>query len=227
MEAIYLPELNEEQNEYKLPSDELNHVKVMRLNVGDKLLAINGNGITAVCAIKSITKKEAIVEIMEYFFNQGENNFDISVAIGILDNKERMEFALEKVVELGAVAFYPLITEFTQRKIINVERFVQKAIAATKQCKRSKLIKIFEAQKFSEFINNISIFQTIILADENGEKNIPTNANHICILVGPEGGFSSKEINIIKSLPNTISLNLGNRRLRAETALITAISKFI
>ncbi|MPN46579.1 hypothetical protein SDC9_194170 [bioreactor metagenome] len=107
-----------------------------------------------------------------------------------------------------------------------MERLIAKAISAIKQCKRSRLPKIHLPQTIDSLISNIDTlnYQNIFLADENGVKpqiNIHNSKNSI-IFVGAEGGFSERELNLFPT--KTIKWNLGNRRLRAETAAISMLS---
>ncbi len=224
MEAIYIPELNEFSTNLVIPYEESQHIKALRLKVGDNISVINGKGIIANCNLIDINKNQSSIQVNSVEFNVGETSINISVGIGILDNRDRIEFALEKAVELGVNHFYPLITDFTQRKTINIDRLQQKGIASLKQCKRSVLTEIHKPIKISELVESFNNFDYIILADEFGHKPSSLSAKNVLILVGPEGGFSKNEIEIIKKSANTICWNLGNRRLRAETALISTLA---
>ncbi|MFA6571253.1 MAG: RsmE family RNA methyltransferase, partial [Bacteroidota bacterium] len=177
--------------------------------------------------INEILKNHISISTSTFTQNKGELPFRLGLAIGILENKDRFEFALEKAIELGITDFYPLLTEFTQRKNINTGRLKLKAIAAMKQCKRSILTSIHPIVKPKDITIISKEFDKIILADENGEHPKKSNIISTLVLIGPEGGFSETELQILKSIPNIISINLGNRRLRSETAALTALASVV
>ena len=125
-------------------------------------------------------------------------------------------------MELGVSLFIPLLTDYSHKKAPNATRLQAKAIAAMKQCKRSRLPDIFEPINLQDIIK--FEFEKIILADEQGIKPIlPQESKSILLLVGPEGGFSTKEIKFLSKL-NIEKWRFANRRLRSETAAIFGLS---
>ncbi len=225
MHCLFHPKLKKGVQDYFFDIDELKHLKALRLRVGEKVMITNGRGLTLLGYISYFQKNQLIIRDAEFFENTGELDFKISIGLSILENRERMEFALEKCIELGAKEFIPLITENCQKSTINHERLQTKSLAALKQCQRSELIKIYSPTDILSLEKKINDFDSIFLADINGEtynKNYRKGTN--LILVGPEGGFSKAEVNFIKKNPKTIPINLGNRRLRAETAAIAMMT---
>lgn len=234
MECIYLPELNIDNKYYQINSTEAHHLKVLRLQSAEQVLITSGKGISALATIVRNSKNDFSVNIKEYYFNKGEINFKIGLAIGILDNKDRFEFAIEKSTELGVSDIFPLITDYSQQTKINKERLITKTINVIKQCKRSILPTIHNPITTLELLNdnekkldcyNLSLnFDRIILGDEYGivpEKETHKISNSI-IFIGSEGGFSKKELDVFDE-KKVIKWNFGNRRLRTETAAITGI----
>lgn len=225
MECIFLPDLKPDDTFIdKIPLEESKHLKALHINSGESILAVNGCGFAFELLINRLSKNEYSASVAKVLENYGENDYKLGLALGILDDSSRLEFALEKSIELGISDFYPLITKFTQKKNIKIERLVSKAIAAIKQCKRSKLPIIHPAVKLDKFFLDSIKNAQIILADENG--NDPRSNILISdriVFVGPEGGFDISEIELIKSR-NPMLWKFGNRRLRAETAAIAAIS---
>ena len=228
MECVYIPELNTKETNYKIADTEAHHLKVLRLQTGNQILITSGKGLMAQGTIIRTSKNNFEANTVKYFHNMGEVSFKIGLAIGILDNRERFEFAIEKCTELGVSAVYPLITDHSQQNKINKDRLITKTINTIKQCKRSVLPTIHNPITITELLENVKIFDRIIVADESGinvtnklEKNINT-----LIFIGSEGGFSNTELDIFreKVSENIIIWNLGNRRLRTETAAITSIS---
>ena len=228
MECIYIPDLNTKNTNYKITDDEAHHLKVLRIQSGEQVLITSGTGQMAQAIINRISKNDFEANIIKYLNNMGEVCFKIGLAIGILNNRERFEFAIEKCTELGVNVIYPLITHHSQQNKINKDRLITKTINTIKQCKRSILPTIHNPISIAELLENEKSFDRIIIGSEGGinvttklEKSIDT-----LIFIGPEGGFSNYELNIFrdKISENIIMWNLGNRRLRTETAAIAGIT---
>jgi 16S rRNA (uracil1498-N3)-methyltransferase len=171
-----------------------------------------------------VGKSNFLLEVRNRHELLGESRNSISMAIGILDSRDRFEFALEKSVELGACEFIPMICDRSQWLRLNPERMRAKAISALCQCKRSLLPELPPATKLADILSD-NKYKSIILADEDGSAP-STSAIEFpaLIIIGPEGGLSDAEINLIKSDSRTVAWNLGSRRLRAETAAIATLS---
>lgn len=220
MECIYYPDFTEETNSITIENEEFFHIKALRLRINDNILLTNGKGLIAECIVVDYQKKNCVLNIIKFEKNKGEGKKNIILALGILDNKDRLEFAIEKTVELGISSFIPISTQFSQRKRINITRLENKTIAAMKQTKRATLTKIYEIMNVSEIIETFASEYQIIIADENGTlPNEIQFSNNILLMVGPEGGFSDNEKQIITKIEHT-KMYLGNSRLRAETAAI-------
>ena len=205
MECIYIERLEMLSGKFEIPDAESRHLKALRIDSGNYILASNGKGLICKLLIERAGKNQFYGTAIESYPNSGEANRHIAVALGMLDDRNRFEFALEKSIELGASQFIPLISEFAVKSKLSLERLHSKAIASIKQCKRAKLPEITEPVKFIDLLNNSQGYDSIILADENGSQ--PSAAelgNRVLLIVGPEGGFSShehkkfEEINIIK-----------------------------
>lgn len=227
LECLYAPDLEENSEVIVLKGDEARHLKVLRKREGERLALTSGRGIFAEAELLKMSRDEAELQVLKTFKNFGEPAVKIGLALGILENKDRFEFALEKCTELGIAEFFPLKSDFAQRKTINHERLETKAIAAMKQCKRSVLPNIYEPKSVGELLKT-NEYETIIFADMEGEsfKNVFKNAQafkNVLIVAGPEGGFSSKEMELLRSDKRCIKLLLGERRLRAETAAIVSV----
>ncbi len=221
MECLYSPEFDKTMEAVPLDSDERRHLRALRLRPGDRVMVTNGRGLIAECRIEAGGADPVpLVFLPEY----GESKNPPSLALGLLAARDRYEFALEKAVEFGAADFYPLITQFTQAKAIKPGRLQAKAIAAMKQCKRSRLINIHKAMKLDELIDEFQKYPTVAVADPDGmdftDIYIP---GRILAVVGPEGGFSEAELEMLRD-SNAQFLRLGNRRLRAESAAIGAMA---
>jgi 16S rRNA (uracil1498-N3)-methyltransferase len=225
MECIYLPELNEDSEIIQVENEEFKHLKALRLKEGDYIAVSNGAGLIAETKLINITKDKAKLQIVNRSLNFGELNCKLALALSILSDRTRFEFALEKAVEIGITDFYPMITDYCEKKTISIERLNSKAVAAMKQTKRSILPKVHQAIKLKELSSVAENYENIILTDWDGKHpdDIKISGNTL-ILVGPEGGFSVQELEFLKSKIITDSIILGKRRLRAETAGVAALS---
>jgi 16S rRNA (uracil1498-N3)-methyltransferase len=220
MECIFSEELQKKAEDIVISGDEAKHLHVLRLNIGDEVEISNGAGLIATTVIQSIKNKSYICRVENITENKGELGFQLDLAFGIISDRNRLEFMIEKATELGVRNYYPVVTQFSQKKTINLSRLEQKALAAMKQSKRSVLPKISDPKTFPEIIELTENYNCIILSDVDGVHFEPGQFIGDClVLVGPEGGFSPDEIEEIKKC-DPIILSLGNRRLRTETAAI-------
>ena len=223
MECLYSESLDKNSTSLTFVDKDFKHIKALRLSLGDFINITNGKGDFYLAEIEQLEGKTAKLKILKHDFNIGELDYKLGLVIGVLDDRTRFEFLLEKAVELRVTDLYPTITQFTEKKRLNYSRLLSKSIAALKQTKRSNLITIHPIQKFKKI--DLSIYNKFILTDDKGDK-ISNNIlkDNILAFVGPEGGFSEDEKKYIieKYQPNII--NLGNRRLRAETAAISILS---
>ncbi len=225
MECLYTPELQNSSEEIYINGEEFRHLRALRLREGEQIMLSSGKGMCGIAHIISYTKNEAKAIIKELLPNFGEDSLRFGLGIGILDSRERMEFALEKAVELGITDFYPIASEFSQKRTVSIDRLKGKAIAAMKQCKRSVLTMIHEPLTIEKLLGNTNEWSKIFIADVKGKslKNNTTNEPTL-VLIGAEGGFSAKETASFEKDSRTTFVSLGNRRLRAETAAIVALS---
>lgn len=222
MECLFAPDLTADLTNLRLTDDETRHARALRLRSGDAVFLSNGEGLAARASVSTITRDAVTVSVTEFLPGYGELSRRIVLALGILDNRERMEFALEKAVELGISDFVPLQTRYSQHNRSSTERLRSKALAAMKQAQRARLPKVHEPLSLDQLLGLFCPDTTVILADENGGSAIP-HTGDLCILVGPEGGFAEEELNRIQALPQCLSVRLAGRRLRAETAALLAI----
>lgn len=216
MECIYIPELTTEDDVIDVPQSEEQHVKALRLKSGDQILAVNGKGLECICEIR-FKGKHAYLNV----FGKAEALPPkyITVAFGMILDKDRMEYLVEKCTEIGVSEFQPLITKHTQRKNFKTERFTKKAIAAMKQSRRAILPKVNEPMKLEEFMKNQK--GAIITTDYAGNTDYTLTEKRAIILIGPEGGFAPDEIERLKNKAK-YNWRISDNRLRTETAAVIA-----
>ena len=143
--------------------------------------------------------------------------------------KARLDFAVEKVTEIGVSKIIPVITEFTQNTRISTNRLQAIAMEATEQCGGLKVPEVVPLCSLSEILREWPRSRALIYCDEMAKctREIPSavsKAGKLAILIGPEGGFSQKDRELIDSLDESCRFSLGKRILRAETAAVTAFS---
>ena len=205
--------------------------KVMRKKIGDELLIFNGRDGEWLVKIIEISKKhcqiQTTAQTKEQYFAP-----NITLAFAPVKNV-RIDFIAAKATELGVGKFQPIITHHTIVDKINLERFAANVKEAAEQCERLDLPIILDPVKLEGFLRNLGDDKVLILCDEsgNGKKaseilsKIDTSTeNEIIIFVGPEGGFSTSEFERFNATKNLHKITLGPRILRADTAIISALT---
>lgn len=212
---------NIRNNDVTINEDEQQHiVKVLRIKNGEEIFVTNGKGAFAKGNL-IIEGKKALLDVTEITENTPDFSSKLHIAIAPTKNIDRIEFFVEKAVEMGISEITIFLTDNTERKNVNIEKITKQAIAASKQSLRFHFPIVNEFVKFQDFIKTLDPETTFVAhCNENLErielKNIPELKNYT-FLIGPEGDFSDKEINILAK--NGIkAVSLGNQRLRTETA---------
>ena len=144
----------------------------------------------------------------------------------------RMNITIQKATELGISRFIPILTEYTNQSKINFKNFELNIIEASEQSERLSIPTLEKTIKLDDLVDNFPSDRGLVFCDE-GNENLPTIYNALInetkkykkwsVIIGPEGGFSEKERTIISSLSSCISVSLGKRILRSDTATTAAI----
>lgn len=224
MSAFYFPFDFDVNDVITITDEEFKHIKVQR-KLNKNLKITNGLGLVAVATPLSNDKNSIQLKIISIYRNHNENKFNSTLFFGLIDDKNRVEFIIEKATELGVNEIYPLICENTQIAKFDINRNIKKAISAIKQSERAILPNIYSPLKFEELnsfkLNNKNCF----LADKDGiEESIKVDSE-VFFFVGPEGGFSSNELDFLDL--NCKKVKLGNAVLRTETACISIFQKVL
>ncbi|MCS4304952.1 MULTISPECIES: RsmE family RNA methyltransferase [Chryseobacterium] len=195
-------------------------VKVLRMKQGEEIYVTDGNGALASGKLV-IEGKKAAIDVSEIKENLKDFNPKLHIAIAPTKNIDRIEFFVEKAVEMGISEISIIITEKTERKNINIDKIRKQAVAASKQSLRFHFPVINDPVKLTDFLKDINSENTFVAhCHENLErmelKSIPT-MEEITFLIGPEGDFSEKEIAFLAE-QKIKAVSLGNQRLRTETA---------
>ncbi|MFL5729724.1 MAG: 16S rRNA (uracil(1498)-N(3))-methyltransferase [Cytophagaceae bacterium] len=224
MQLFYLPEIAEGGRQ--LSEEESMHcVRVLRMKEGDEISIVDGQGGFYTAAIVKADPKKCLFEIMQSNQEFGKRDYSIHMAIAPTKNADRLEWFVEKAVELGVDQISLIRTEHSERKHTNTERLKKIAISAMKQSVKAYLPVIHEVQPLKEFVAHTMESQKFVAHLEAGEKKHLKDAlrpgGDYCVMIGPEGDFSPAEIGFaLKS--NFIPVTLGESRLRTETAGIAA-----
>ncbi len=197
--------------------------RVLRMKTGDTLDVTDGNGHFYKGEILLAHDKKTEVKIMETTsVPQTVNRLHLYVAL--TKQADRLEWMLEKCVELGLASFTPLITHRTERKNIRVDRLELIALSAMKQSLKAWSTTIHPAQKFKDAIeinSGIGYIAHCIDGQQKIELNTVKIDNDTHIFIGPEGDFTPEEVEIALSW-GLKPINLGPSRLRTETAGLAA-----
>ncbi|MDZ7897923.1 MAG: 16S rRNA (uracil(1498)-N(3))-methyltransferase [Arcicella sp.] len=219
-------ELNIKQN-LCLNEEESRHaVKVLRLSAGDLLYVVDGLGGFYTCKIKNNQGKKCELSIVEEKQSFGIRDFYIHLIIAPTKNMDRIEWMLEKCVEIGIDEISFIQTRYSERKEIKTQRLEKVAVGAMKQSLKAYLPKINEMISWKEFLKkDYSDSQKMIAHLEEGDRKLIQHSakpkGKYAILIGPEGDFSIEEIR--QALEKGYQpVTLGNSRLRTETAGLVA-----
>ncbi len=224
MECLYQPKLTPDHSIVDITGSEAHHARVLRLRPGDTLMISNGAGYRVVARITRMSKDRVECEVLR----AAPENLpwqQLVVAPAILHDRHRWEFLVEKATELGATAIAPLIAERSVKRTINESRLRAKLLAALKQAQRAILPEVWTPMTVQQFLETAaSRFDALIIADVSGQSPAPITASRIALCVGPEGGWSTTELQHFRTFPAATLWNLGTQRLRAETAAVVALS---
>jgi len=207
--------------------------KVFRLKPKDHIILIDGSGMEYEAQITSLSKNKVSVSIIRKYSPDTEPMVQITVGQGYLKDK-KMDMLIRHLTEIGIAKWMPLTSEYsvpkpdTKRINSKIQRWEMIAKEAVKQCRRTRVPEILSPVTFQEAVEENSSTDLKIIFYENetvslAKTMVSLNQNplNIFVLLGPEGGFSNKEIELAKS-NGFIIASLGPRILRAETASISA-----
>ena len=224
MDFFYCPRINE--GEHVLDEEESRHcARVLRKKKGDQVIVLDGLGTTYACRLTEVHQTKTPFEVVKKVTSESPEYY-IHLAIAPTKNIDRMEWLLEKTIEIGIRQISFLLCANSERKLINRPRMLKKAISAIKQSGNPFLPIIDDMQSYSEFIrNHAHVHEKYICNAATGYGNYllhkASPSSRYLILVGPEGDFSEDELKIAEK-NGFAPVSLGNTRLRTETAGLVA-----
>src|SRR3989344_4868336 len=196
---------------------------VFRYNVGREVVLFDGSGFEYDCVILKLSNREAELNVVSK--KKGVMPEREITLYQSLIKKDKMEWVVEKATELGVSKIVPIISDRSEKKGFNLARAKKIAIEASEQCGRGDVPEIGEVMNYELGIMNHG--ENIIVLDPSGvplHNSYVVPHNSFSLFIGPEGGWSEKELNLFKQ-KNAEILSLGKLTLRAETAAITSIAK--
>ena len=225
MQLFYNPDITENTSQISFSKEESKHiVKVLRKSVGDIMHITNGKGWLFTAELLSSDVKSCNAVITSKLL-QTKKSYQLHLAVAPTKMNDRYEWYLEKATEIGIDTITPIICEHSERKIVKTDRFEKILQSAMKQSLNCYLPKLNEPIHFKDFINQEFKGQRFIAHCEEinrkSLKNELKSNKDVTILIGPEGDFSVKEIEMAIH-NNFIPVTLGETRLRTETAAIVA-----
>lgn len=219
------------ENEAIVTGNDYKHiVKVLRLKPGDDITLFDNNSTEYYGNIREINKKEIMVEISESKIVNTESPIEITLLQG-LPKADKMDYIIEKATELGVHRVVPVRTERSQiRERDRKKRWDRIALEASKQCGRTKPAIVENTLNFDDAAKLYSKGELAVILQVNSEisvkdyikKSLQAPQN-IVLFVGPEGGFTDNEV-LLGNEMGFISLGLGPRVLRTETASLSVLS---
>ncbi len=229
MEYFYCPDLSEDSDLVNLLSEEAHHLRnVFRKSPGEKIVLTNGHGLTATAEIEAADKKGVACKVKEVHKQAPSISRRISVALALI-RPNRMDWAVEKLTELGVGSIYPVTTRFTSVNVFKEKHLRKIMVSALKQSKQAFLPELKPLMSFADWIaENDSYPDRIKLIAHMANDAVDisrlslSSEKKIAIAIGPEGGFSVEEIAGCEQ-SGFRKVKLDNHILRAETAAISAV----
>ncbi len=205
--------------------------RVLRIRLGEKVLATNGSGKTLLCVVSAIGKSESECEVVEEFDDLNSPPMKFCIAMSVFKSMSKLEIALEKCTELGAGSFLLFNSERSEKVRPRLDRLEGIIKSAVKQSLRSRLPGLEFVEGLVEAVAfGHSYDERIVLHEKSGNmikshiSQMKTDGSAIA-MIGPEGGFSEKEIALLVE-NGYKDFSLGKPRLRSETAAIAIASLF-
>jgi 16S rRNA (uracil1498-N3)-methyltransferase len=201
---------------------------VMRAQAGAGMRLFNGRDGEWLAYLSSVSKRACAVAIDQRLRHQ-ENLPDIHYLFAPLKHA-RLDYMVQKATEMGAAVLQPVITEHTNVARLKLERARANIIEAAEQCNLLAVPEMREAVKLSRVLANWNRSRQLIFCDEGAEKTSPVaalqeiTAGPLAVLIGPEGGFSPAERDMLHKLDYAHAIGLGPRIMRADTAAVAALA---
>lgn len=227
MNLFYALQKDIQQNNITIRDQEAFHItKVLRIQIGEKIHVTDGFGNLYLCEISNIQKSSVDLSIIDVKSEEGPTPI-ITLCIGNIKKRDRLEFAAEKATELGVDRLIFFRADRSQKEKIRRDRVESTVLSAMKQSCRLYLPEVLFEDSMKSALKHHKKGELLLMADETTDSvfNLDQNQDTLFMIVGPEGGFSQNERKILKEI-NAQPISLGNRRLRTETAAMIMVDRF-
>lgn len=229
---LYLETRLSEGIDLDLESEQSHYLgNVLRMAEGASLQVFNAESGEYRATISTLKKSKASIMIEQKIADYTAPPLKIHLILGI-SRGDRMDYAIQKSVELGVGSITPMYSEFGEVRFKQADRLQRKlqhwqriAISAAEQCGRLDVPKIGEPKEFGHCLNRDADENTVLFEPDANEslQDIAINTS-VTVVVGPEGGFSTMELDAARQSTNCHLVKLGPRVLRTETAPVVALS---
>lgn len=215
--------------ELKLAREQAHYLRhVLRLEAGGAVLIFNGRDGEWQARLAAGGKRDAALRVEKQIRLQPETRGPVYAFAPL--KHARLDYVVQKAVEMGASRLSPVITQHTQVNRMNMERMRSNAVEAAEQCGILSLPEIDALQPLGQWLDSLEAGRMLVFCDEEEAERSPVAAlspakdRPVAILIGPEGGFSADERAALHARKNVIALSLGPRILRADTAAVAALA---
>ena len=217
---------------FELPQALAHHVQVLRLATGALVTLFNGDGGEYTATLSSVERRAVTVEVKAFSPREAELPYALTLAQA-LPEASKMDWIVEKAVELGATALQPLASQrcvvrlSAERAIKRQQHWQAIAVAAAEQSGRNRILHLGEPAAYGNYVAHQDLHRRILLSPR-AESSLAHWARHqpaqsVTLMVGPEGGFSDAEEQLAIQ-HGALSLSMGARILRTETAGLAALA---
>lgn len=230
LSRLYLPHRLQTGERRSLDAEASHYLRdVLRLDAGDGLTVFDGTGGEYAAQVAVVGKREVVLRVGDFHSREAESPLAVTLGLGITRG-ERMDYAVQKAVELGVARIAPLITE---RCVVRLDpaRWAQRAahwrkvaVSACEQCGRNRPPELDEPTRLATWLGAQAGLR--LFCDPRaplGLREPGTPVDRVCLLAGPEGGFTEEERELARRA-GFAGVRLGPRILRAETAALAALA---
>jgi 16S rRNA (uracil1498-N3)-methyltransferase len=213
----------------ELDRDQSNYLgNVLRLSAGAEVLAFNGRDGEWQAAIEGRKRPDGLVILQQT--RPQDRLPDLAYVFAPLKHA-RLDYMVQKAIEMGAASLQPVLTRFTQASRVNTERMRANVVEAAEQCGILSIATVAEPMPLERFLSQRAAGRLLIFCDEAAELENPIQSlqgaratEGIDVLIGPEGGFAQEERALLLRQPKILRLALGPRIMRADTAAVAALA---
>ncbi len=221
---LFVPAAYQEEQDITLEKPQSHYLlHVMRAKLGDVISVFNGKDGVWLAEITHADKKHAALTLKSQLLAHISSP-DLWLAFAPIKNKT--ELVVEKATELGVSHIFPVFTKHSVVTKVNMDKLSARSIEAAEQCERHDVPAIDEGKNLSALLAGWPEDRTLLFADEGGGGealgNLP--AGKYGVLIGPEGGFSREEQEMLRQSKKVKPFGMGPRILRADTAAVAALS---